>query len=104
MDNTDARFNFILRITTIIVIIIGLVGNFISFILFSRSPSFRKNSISIYSRALAIFDSFIIYQAIVNFYLILDNYYIGMYSDLTCKLIYYILYAFGSIPGWILIA
>lgn len=98
-----ATYDLMTRIITQVVILSSIVGNILTFIVFSRS-TFRKNSISIYCRALAIFDSFTIYMVIMNFYLIFYKYFIALYSDELCKLIYYILYAFGSIPGWILIA
>lgn len=104
MDQSDdIRSKSIFIMITQVVILAGLVGNIISIVIFSRK-AFRKNSISIYCCALAIFDSFTIYMAIINFYLLLYTYYIPMYSDAMCKLINYIMYAFGSIPGWILIA
>jgi hypothetical protein len=104
MDQSeDIRQKNIFAIITVVVILSGLVGNIVSIVIFSRK-TFRKNSISIYCRAMAIFDSFTIYMAIIDFYLLLYSYYIAMYSDFMCKFINYIMYAFGSIPGWILIA
>ena len=94
---------FVYFILSVVIILSGVVGNILVFIVFSRA-TLRKNSISIYSRALAIFDSFGLYQAIVIFYLIFYNYYILAYSDAVCKIMFYILYGFGSIPGWLLIA
>ena len=96
-------FTYIYFILSEVIILSGAVGNILVFIVFSRE-TFRKNSISIYSRALAIFDTFGLYQAIVIFYLLFYNYYILSYSDAVCKIIFYILYGFGSIPGWLLIA
>ena len=96
-------FIYISYILTEVIILSGVVGNILTVIVFSRA-TFRKNSISVYSRALAIFDSFSLYQTIVVFYLLLYNDYILTDSDAVCKIIFYILYAFGSIPGWILIA
>ena len=103
MSESYPTYNNIFYGITEAVILLGLIGNIITFIVYSR-PKFAKNSISVYFRALAIFDSFILYQAIVDFYLLLYNFYIVLYSDAVCKLIFYIFYAFGSIPGWILIA
>lgn len=93
----------ILSITTIVVIIVGIFGNVISFIVFSR-PTFRKSSISIYYRALAFSDSLIVYNAVVHFYMLLYNYLISLYSDAICKLFSYMMFTLGSLPGWILIA
>lgn len=103
MDSVQATVVTTIRIITIVAIIFGLIGNVITCMVFSRK-TFLKNSISLYSRAIAVFDSFIIYVLIVYFYLALYNYNISAYSDFTCKLNYFILYSFGSIPGWIIIA
>jgi hypothetical protein len=70
---------------------------------FSR-PTFRKNSISIYCIALAIFDSHIIYDAVIYFITLLYNYLVITYSNVACISISYITYGFNSILTWILIA
>ena len=103
MDSFQATFSFTIRVLTVAIILLGLIGNGITFIVFSRK-TFLKNSISLFCRALAISDSFTLYMAVVYFYLILYNYSISSYSDTMCKLNFYISYALGSIPGWILIA
>ena len=99
----DKAFNQVMNIITEVVIIIGLIGHFITFIVFSR-PTFRKNSIGIYCRALAIFDSNILSHAVMNLIIIINGYSAAFSSDIACKLYAYTLYALGSIPGWILIA
>lgn len=103
MVSSEDTFYNIINIITESVVIIGLIGNILTFVVFSRRK-FRNNSISIYFRALAIFDSFIVLEAVINFYLIFYKYYIAQYSDTVCKLVSYSSYTFGSIPGWILIA
>lgn len=101
--DSDSIINNILNIAIIVVVIIGIVGNVLSYIVFSR-PTFRKSSTSIYCRALAIFDSLIIYDAFLQFYIVLYNYFVFVYSDAMCKIFTYMIYAFGALPGWILIA
>lgn len=85
------------------VMLTGLVGNIITFIIFSR-PVFQKNSISVYCRALSVFDSFtivhMVYEASMSFF----GYYLTNSSDLACIIYHYANSAFGPIPGWILIA
>ena len=103
MVSSEDTFYNIINIITESVVIIGLIGNILTFIVFARRK-FRNNSISINFRALAIFDSFIVLEAVINFYLIFYKYYIAQYFDTVCKLVSYISYTFGSIPGWILIA
>ena len=98
-----STYNMVLYWITLVVIIIGLLGNILTFMVFSRKK-FRKNSISVYCRALAIFDSFIVYIAVVLFYFVFYKTFIARLSDSMCKFYFYVKLAFSSIPGWILIA
>ena len=82
---------------------LGIIGNLISFIVFCR-PVFRKNSISVYCCALAIFDCFTLNQLIMDINLIFFDYFPPYYSDITCKVYYYISIAFSNIPAWILVS
>ena len=100
---SDKEFLYIKTIITLIMTFLGVIGNIISFLVFSRK-TFRKNSISIYCRALAIFDMYIVLSIITDFYNILYNYYIPNYSDAVCKILSYAYHAFGPIPAWILVA
>lgn len=101
--DSDPVFTLRINISLIVISIIGIVGNVISFIVFSRK-TFRNNSINIYCRALAIFDMFIIYIVIINVYYISAGSFIIYYSDAVCAAFSYAYRSFGSIPGWILIA
>ena len=87
----------------ITVISLGILGNVISFMVFSRK-TFCNNSISTYFRALAIFDCLTIIQLIKDIYSLSPNNYFENLSDVNCKLFYYISMQFSSIPGWILVA
>jgi hypothetical protein len=95
-----SRIMLILRFA---FIVIGLIGNVVSFLVFSR-PVFRKNSISTYFRALAIFDCFTISELVSTIYVLFYGIFNGQTSDSACKEYFYVGIAFGSIPGWILIA
>ena len=103
MTDNYTSYNMIFYSTTLAVVLIGLVGNILTFMVFSRKK-FQKNSISVYCRALAIFDSFIVYIAVVLFYFVFYSLFLAMQSDSMCKLYFYVTLAFSSIPGWILIA
>ena len=85
------------------VILFGIIGNIVTFIIFSR-PVFRKNSIGTYCRALALFECFTIVDLIYEYAITFFNTFLGNYSDVACVVYYYTGLAFGSIPGWILIA
>lgn len=96
----DAFVSFI-YISRAVVNLLGIIGNIISFIVFCRSV-FRKNSISVYCCALAIFDCFTINQLYIDICLIFD-YYPPDNSEIICKIYFYISSAFSSIPPWILV-
>ena len=93
----------VMVITRVVMIFFSLIGNVISFIIFSR-PVFRKNSISTYCRALAIFDFFTIADMIASIGLGFFDTFYPFYSDVACKAFMYSIVGFASIPGWILIA
>ena len=93
----------IMVIIRLVMIIIGLIGNVISFIVFSR-PVFRKNSISAYCRALAIFEFFSVAELIFSIGLGFFDTFYPFYSEAACKVYIYSIIGFASIPGWILIA
>ena len=93
----------VMLITRVVIISIGLIGNVISFIVFSR-PVFRKNSISTYCRALAIFDFFSIGDLVISIGLGFFGTFYPYYADALCKAYIYTIFGFASIPGWILIA
>lgn len=95
-------FEFVMYIIQVIVISLGLIGNVISFLVFSRKK-FKKNSISTYCRALAIFDSLILFELIQNVGQLFSFSIINQ-NEIICKLFFYILALFSSIPAWILVA
>ena len=88
--------------TRIVVNLLGIIGNIISFIVFCR-PVFRKNSISVYCCALAIFDCFTLNQLIMEICHLFD-YFPPEHSDIICKMYFYITIGFSGIPAWILVA
>ena len=100
--NEDA-FNIFIFVSRGSVNFLGIIGNLISFIVFCR-PVFRKNSISVYCCALAVFDCFVLNQLIMDIYLLFFDYFPPNYSEITCKIYYYISTAFSNIPAWILVS
>lgn len=99
----DPNFTFKKSIITEIIAWIGMIGNIISFIVFSRK-TFEKNAVSIYCRALAIFDMSIALSAVFDMFLIVYDYFIYNYSDGICAFYGYGYYAILSMSGWILVA
>ena len=81
----------------IAVISIGLIGNILTFIVFSR-PVFEKNSIGTYCRALAVFESLTVYQLVADIIFVFYKDFIPQSSDLGCKVVNYFGMLNGSIP------
>lgn len=67
-----SEFKTVMIYCRITVISLELLGNIISFMVFSRK-TFRNNSISTYFRALAVFDCLTIIQLIKDVYKLINN-------------------------------
>lgn len=93
----------VIRYIDIIVTCIGLVGNLFTFLIFSRKV-FAKNSINIYGRAMAFFDSFIFFYFFYNGSALIFNTDLANVAPFWCKFLYYIGLGFLNIPCWILVA
>ena len=100
---SDASFT--LTITTIqaTVIAIGIIGNVLSIIVFSRK-AFRNNSISTYCTALSIVECFTLIRLITDIYSLAYNIYLPDQSDALCKFTYSVVTYLGSIQPWIMVA
>ena len=97
-------FNFSIGIAQMVVIGSGIIGNVLTFVVFSRK-TFRKNSISTYSRAIAIFSSFTILQLISFILRQAYNINFSSLNDVLCKIWTYLMpQTYSSIPAWILVA
>lgn len=83
--------------------LVGILGNIISFVIFSRS-AFSKNSIGVYCRALALFNCFTLNQLAADVALFFYDSYPPDFIDIYCKLSYYITVVGSSITAWILVA
>jgi hypothetical protein len=94
--------NIILNFLMLNVLLYGLIGNFLCFKIFS-STKLNKYPISIYFRAISIFDSLGLIQAIdfllnVNF-----NFYIKKLNDTMCKIQNYYVFATAPISPWLMV-
>ena len=98
--NSDFKITVI--ISKIVIITVGMLGNIISFIVYSRK-TFRNNSISTYCRALVVSDCIAIIELISSI-LSFMNTTIYNINESTCKVFFYLSIEYGSIPAWILVA
>lgn len=84
--------------------IIGVAGNFLSFVVFSRKQ-FKRNSISVYCRALAIVNSLVL---LIQFPLVVSQMFYGVdlyaISDSVCKFTAYVTMCVPPISAWILVS
>jgi hypothetical protein len=80
-----------------------ILGSLLTFIIFSRK-AFEKSSISVYCKALAIFDLFVVFNLVSGLTSIISNISLNNDYDFFCKLIYFISTGISAIPGWILVA
>lgn len=87
---------------SLVFTILGYLGNLLSFIVFS-SRSMRRHSISIYFRAIAVFDSICLIDGI--YFFISKKFHVDMntMSDLLCRTKSYFFYATGPIPAWLIV-
>lgn len=101
--STFDKLNQILYVVRLPIVIIGLIGNILSFIVFSRK-AFRNNSINIYCRALAISDSFIILHTFINdIGRVFLNRNFENETSVYCKIFNFITIGLSPISGWILV-
>lgn len=101
--NSISQVEPIPKILIDVTILVGLLFNSLTFMVFSRKP-FKSNSMGVYCRFLAIADSFIVVALIFD----VVSYSLGRpldsSSDLACKLYYYIITSLSSVSVWIIIA
>ena len=84
------------------VLLYGLIGNFLCFKIFS-STKLSKYPISIYFRAISIFDSLVLILGI-NFLMDINfNFYLSQLNDIFCKIDIYFVYATPSISPWLMV-
>lgn len=83
--------------------ILGILGNFFMFLVYSQ-PKFKKLYMSLFFRAIATSNLCINASAVWQFF---DNFYsINLFdlSDVTCKLLNFILFVAGPLSAWFLAA
>ena len=93
--------NEILEVVRLVISLVGWIGNALTFYIFSK-PIFAKNSISIYCRALAIADSIMLMQPLIDIGQIINGVSFNVRSSFLCK-IYVFIYSASSVGTWILV-
>lgn len=96
-------YTFIFFNASLTLVIFGLVGNTMMFLVFSRH-NLRRLSISTYFRAMAILNCFITLNWLKLFFDKQYNYNLSNQSQFLCKLLYYTIYSARPMSAWILVA
>ena len=94
---------FVSSVLDVVVLSIGLIGNIISIIIFSRK-TFRNNSISTYCIALAISECLSIIQLINIIYYFPNNDFLFNLNDTSCKIVHIGIILLSGIPPFIMAA
>lgn len=100
---TETDFETAFRLVKITTISAGLVGNLVTFLVYSRK-TFQKNSMSTYCRALVVAECMILAQLLTELSMLFKKIAPLNMSDFMCKTVMYIFMEMSAIPGWILVA
>jgi hypothetical protein len=98
---TELAAIHVISVLQIPMIFLGLVGNFLSFLVFSRKK-FAKYSISVYFRAMAVSECLIVYRLVYD---IINYFYsikLNTVSSVWCKIHFYVPTGILPTSVWIL--
>lgn len=85
-----------------ILVIIGLAGNLINVLVFSRKK-FSKLATRNILKLIAIIDSFCLLQILDHFFKFGFGFYLRRDTDFACKFFTYLIYSFGPMSAWLLV-
>lgn len=85
-----------------IIVIIGLTGNILNFLVFSRKK-FEKLATRNIFKTIAVIDTFCLLQIIDHFFKYGFGFYLRRQSNLTCKMFTFLIYSFGPMSAWLLV-
>lgn len=96
--NETVKLMIIIRVT---IMILGLIGNWLSFKVFSRQ-TFTKSSIAFYCKCLSLFNSFTLIQLTIDLCILITGIDL-IYTKFGCRLSYFVGASLSPIPNWILV-
>lgn len=82
-------------------VIVGLIGNCISYKIYSQS--LRKNTLSIYFRTMSVFNNLVLFYMLIEAIQQYFGWDIRVTCDMACRTFDYGLLVVGAIPGWLLV-
>lgn len=94
------NFLQIMYYASLVIVIFGLVGNSLMFIVYSKRRSLKKLSISLYYRSMALINLLCTINWIRVFFIFAYGYRIEAQSELLCKSITYLIYVVSPISNW----
>jgi hypothetical protein len=103
MSDGGTTFTFVVNVVEATCIAIGMIGNFICILIFSRK-TFRNNSISTYCIALGLIESLSVFEFIDAIGILKDKVNLSDQSDTNCKLIYYMDILLSGCQAWIMVS
>lgn len=93
---------FVLSIYPLLLLVIGILGNFLGFIITSRKK-FKKLSTRNLLRFLAVLDTFYLLQIVVDYLTNTFNLDIRLISSIWCKAFTYLNYSICPVSSWSLV-
>lgn len=93
----------ILHFCSLLIVVIGVPGNILMFIVFSHSPLLRL-SVSMYFRAMALANLFININWIRKFFEFEYGFVLMNQSQFLCKATLFPIYVTGSLAAWLMVA
>lgn len=94
--------SFFIWMLPLVLLLIGLFGNTVGFIVFSRRSLTKFPARNIY-RTLAVMDSFYLLHIILQYLLYFNGLSIRLISDFSCKVVRYLNYSLAPISAWLLV-
>lgn len=84
------------------VFIYGVIGNFLCYKIYSSLP-FRKQSVSIFFRTIAIIESIVLVNALFKFMSFKYEIYLAELNSFFCMFKSYFFYSIGPIAPWLMV-
>ena len=94
----------IIKWTALILVLVGTIGNTLSFIVMSRKRM-TSSSTLVYFRAIAIADTGVLWTGhFTQWFRVVTGISIALLHSWTCKMYYFLLFSFGDMAIWFILA
>lgn len=103
MSEVENIFKYLLLSLMLASILLGIIGNVLSYLVFSLSPKLRQQSISIYFRAIAIVDTLTLVNGILHFLTATIDFNLSQVNEFFCKTKGPFSYTVGAVSPWLMV-